>query len=594
MPNCAAITNKINVNRSIGGYKDVVIIGNGPSGICLSYFLSGHWPYYNKNLVSDEFLQTRLNYIDNSLSLVEQDLEYLSSGLEGRSFNPVALLYDKLKHPDADLGIDLPSCLNWNYDPNREIDHVCIGKASGPGGSWNDLDGSQLTISPSRWMELPELVYSDWKKQNKSLSSVNAGLVFSAKNSNFSEDNSLMNANVFRKNVPKMLIPRPLSTEESRASMHDIRNYYRDYVKQKNLDKYLLNNATVTNVRRVCCSRLVLNASENSSHNSCSIAPCNSLQSLQNAINLECLWEVTGIIDKRDRKKASSLTHKGDLMEFKYYCKHLVLAIGACDIHNKLNVKGENHRYVLSSIRELEDKIKEDLPRLQKDPLLIVGSGLSAADAILLAKKYHIRIIHVIKKSVFDPTLIFNKLPKKIYPEYHKVYEQMLNHKNHSTDNINENYILYDEHEIKFFTSKRTCVLSNLAIENNDQHFTKTSNTENIDNMSRDRKFSVTNDTELKVSYACVLVGYSPDLSFLPPFMENQLAVDPVRPLNTKENPISIDEYSHESSRFKNLFAMGPLIGDNFVRFGTGGALAITSSIWKKNNSKKEEMCMHN
>ncbi|RNA32586.1 oxidative stress-induced growth inhibitor 1 [Brachionus plicatilis] len=584
MPNCAAIINTINVNRPIGGYKDVVIIGNGPSGLCLSYFLSGHWPYYNKNVISDEFLQTRLDYLDNNLSLVEHDLEYLSNGLEGRSFNPIALLYDKLKHPDADLGLDLPSCLNWKYDPNKEIDHVCIGKAAGPGGSWNDLDGSQLTISPSRWMELPELVYSDWKRQNKSSSSVNAGLVFSSKSSNFSEDNSLLNANVFRKSTPKALAPRALSAEESRASMNDVRNYYRDYVKQKNLDKYLLNSATVTNVRRVCCSKLVLNAADNS-HATCSIVPCNSVQSVHSATNVECLWEVTGIVDKRERKKASSLTQKGDLIEFKYYCKHLVLAIGACDIHNRLNVKGENHRYILSSMRELEDKIKEDLARLQKEPLLIVGSGLSAADAILLAKKYHIRIVHVIKKSVYDPNLIFNKLPKKIYPEYHKVYEQMLSSKgcHSSSTDLSQSYTLYDEHEIKNFTSKRTCVLTSTREQSVDGLMFGNDG-QSLAGLSR--------DTEIKVSYACVLIGYSPDLSFLPSYVHSQLAVDPQRPLNTKENPISIDECTHESSRFKNLYAMGPLIGDNFVRFGTGGALAITSSIWKDLNSKKEEICV--
>jgi hypothetical protein len=64
-------------------------------------------------------------------------LEYLSDGLEGRSNNQVALLYDKLKHPDGDLGIDSLSCLSWEYDPLKEIDHICIGKAPGPGGAWN-------------------------------------------------------------------------------------------------------------------------------------------------------------------------------------------------------------------------------------------------------------------------------------------------------------------------------------------------------------------------------------------------------------------------------------------------------------------------
>lgn len=118
--------------------------------------------------------------------------------------------------------------------------------------------------------------------------------------------------------------------------------------------------------------------------------------------------------------------------------------------------------------------LKDDLPRLLKDPLLIVGSGLSAADAILLAQKYRIRIIHVIRKPVNDPNLIFNKLPKKLYPEYHRVYDQMVRNRYTNLSNsssspssssssgpdlveINNNeivaddnnyYILYDEHHV--------------------------------------------------------------------------------------------------------------------------------------------------
>jgi len=57
-------------------YKDLVIIGNGPSGIALSYFLTGNWPYY-KGESKDEFLHTRLQ-VEPHLSLVEQDLQFLS------------------------------------------------------------------------------------------------------------------------------------------------------------------------------------------------------------------------------------------------------------------------------------------------------------------------------------------------------------------------------------------------------------------------------------------------------------------------------------------------------------------------------------
>lgn len=372
-------------------------------------------------------------------------------------------------------------------------------------------------------------------------------------------------------------------------------------------------------------------------------------------------------------------------MEFRFVCKHLVLACGANDLHNDLHVKGENSRFILRSIRELEDKIRDDLPRLQKDPLLIVGSGLSAADAILLAQKYRIKILHVIRRSVTDPNLIFTKLPKQTYPEYQRVYEKMLTYRytnlkqlstsntdlsdetqqqqqqpqngkcnqtplrrplshndlNHITttttntsgnhlENIKSenssskcNYILYDEHQVKCFTSKRTCIL---VKSNYGQQSTHTSHATNGNGMasncrhlqlqkqhhqlhqrqlkefdeeqeqsitfnggSGDKQSNEVNEnkpanfnceeTEIKISYACILIGFSPDLDFLPPQILNSLAVNPSKMLNTKENPILVDMCTHESANFKTLYAMGPLIGDNFVRFGTGGALAIASRV---------------
>ena len=50
--------------------------GNGPSGIALSYMLSGNWPYY-VGQSHDEFLHSRL-MLEPHLSLVDQDLEFLS------------------------------------------------------------------------------------------------------------------------------------------------------------------------------------------------------------------------------------------------------------------------------------------------------------------------------------------------------------------------------------------------------------------------------------------------------------------------------------------------------------------------------------
>lgn len=65
-----------------------------------------------------------------------QDLEYLSEGLEGRSTNPVAVLFDTLLHPDADFGKDYPSVLHWKLEQHHYIPHLVLGKGP-PGGAWH-------------------------------------------------------------------------------------------------------------------------------------------------------------------------------------------------------------------------------------------------------------------------------------------------------------------------------------------------------------------------------------------------------------------------------------------------------------------------
>lgn len=63
------------------------------------------------------------------------------------------------------------------------------------------------------------------------------------------------------------------------------------------------------------------------------------------------------------------------------------------------------------------------------------------------------------------------------------------------------------------------------------------------------------------------------------------LGVCPTKPIDCRNNPIAIDKVSHSVLNApKGMYALGPLAGDNFVRFIPGGALAIVSHIW---NEKK-------
>lgn len=74
--------------------------------------LAGNIPYVISNDHPDEMLSARLA-LSVGQSLVNEDLEFLSSGLEGRSTNPVSLLLDSLTHPCADIGLEIEPLIEW-------------------------------------------------------------------------------------------------------------------------------------------------------------------------------------------------------------------------------------------------------------------------------------------------------------------------------------------------------------------------------------------------------------------------------------------------------------------------------------------------
>lgn len=97
------------------------------------------------------------------------------------------------------------------------------------------------------------------------------------------------------------------------------------------------------------------------------------------------------------------------------------------------------------------------------------------------------------------------------------------------------------------------------------------------------RCITLTSNTgdELKifVSFAAVFIGSRPDLSFL---SSPNLGVDKEHCVDCKTNTIDIDALTYRVKGYENLFAVGPLAGDNFVRFLPGGALAIVTELYRK------------
>lgn len=105
-----------------------------------------------------------------------------------------------------------------------------------------------------------------------------------------------------------------------------------------------------------------------------------------------------------------------------YVCKKLVLANGGNDLANRLGIKGEEMslpwlKYDLPLLEKVIDRLSPQ-ERLNLKPVLIVGAGLSSADAIISCRESGIPVIHVYRNRTAG---LDKLLPENIYPEYFEV-----------------------------------------------------------------------------------------------------------------------------------------------------------------------------
>jgi len=176
----------------------------------------------------------------------------------------------------------------------------------------------------------------------------------------------------------------------------------------------------------------------------------------------------------------------------------------------------------------------------------------SAADAILMLLSLNIPVMHVFRRSANDSDLIFKKLPAGIYSEYHQIHSLMRGKTSESL------YRPYPEHSLVEIKEDGRVLL---------------------ENESGKEILSV------DVTRVVILIGSRPDLSFLPQ-EGRELGSVPQFPIDSKRNPIEVDPFSYQCIHQDGLFSMGPLVGDNFVRFGIGGALGVTNYLLKKKSKE--------
>ncbi|KAK0179137.1 hypothetical protein PV327_007956 [Microctonus hyperodae] len=553
-------------------YKDVVIVGNGPGGIFLSYLLNGNWPYYTgQPHPGDEMLSARLEFVvekatnrfkeDNDdgkkiiqtinrrnhsiknelygtvdkkslLEIPQRDLEILASGVEGRgTCRPLALLLDQLQHPCVDAGLNLPSLLVWKsaeYHPKQKIiDHVSLGKGP-PGGAWQFMDPNILTISLDRWMSLPGLEIQEWESMIEAEQSRKSAMLRECIG-----DKRLL--------LSQTKVNR--SNEMRRILVGSVAAYYKDYVVKQGLAKYFKSGRIVTSVRPIL---------EVDNHDK------------------EYGWIVQGYENLSGKR-------------FHYKCKNVVIATGTTNSFNRLGIAGEETQscWVTHQLNDFETRLDRLVGKCKKcaakrknqdlsqiDPVLVIGAGLSAADAIMAARNRGIPVIHAFREStdladdnlnnVKLTTSIYDRLrslPVSMYPEYHEVYEMMVDDKTHRLYKALPGYTVID-----------------LGVKSDDTNKTKE---RTVSLQSPDG-----NIYRYRVSIVAILIGAKPDLSYLGEYAEKfGRIVD--KPIDGRSNPIEIDDFTYEVVRSpcKGLYAIGPLVGDNFVRFILGGAFGVAAHL---------------
>ena len=446
-------------------------------------------------------------------------------------------MFDALFHPNADIGQEQPSSLRW-VPPNesdgaaKRCTHIVIGEEQ-PGGQWHVMDKSILTLSLSNWLELPLFSFKDWKQAK--------------------------GKSVIDEKMPDFYPPKELAS--LRAAAGDIAEYYTEYVKRMDLSENFKNGLTVEKVsmkRNLSVRKDKQGKSETTSN--ATEQQASLTEGKKCCIPSRCRKErfsedngvVCPLIDETYRWTVKSKRLHVDAdnakEEIHIQAKKLVLA-GGLGAPMKLGVAGEDRDYVLT-LKTFRERLREIKERQGK--VLIVGAGMSGADTVLLCLREGIPCYHAFKQKPNDPGLMLAGMEPGLYQEYYHVSALM---KRTKTSPL---YTPLGQHVVDEFKENGNCLLKNL--ENGEP-------------------------VTISVTAVVVMIGYCTNLDYLPEEVRAHLYTDPAHPVHNKKNPLDVDLFSFKSEVFPNLYALGPLTGDNFVRFVFGSGLGCAQNILYKSSN---------
>lgn len=231
-------------------------------------------------------------------------------------------------------------------------------------------------------------------------------------------------------------------------------------------------------------------------------------------------WKINGV---------NTLTHENFIIR----CRNVVLACGK-NKQRRLEFVNDSTSivYDLNSLKNCISNTKS-----KNHPVIIVGDGISAADAVICALERNCQVLHLIRRNDGQlKNVMLSRLSPLVYPEYSRVYQLMTGQR------IEENYKRLTETTIRG-------VCGNL-IELN------------------------TPSGVIKEQFSClsICIGRQTELPLLKGIADN------------------LEQFSSTtycSTNDPSLFAIGAMTGDHFVRYLVGGSLCTAQTLILRNDFTK-------
>eukprot|EP00179_Madagascaria_erythrocladioides_P009489 CAMPEP_0198326366 /NCGR_PEP_ID=MMETSP1450-20131203/13912_1 /TAXON_ID=753684 ORGANISM="Madagascaria erythrocladiodes, Strain CCMP3234" /NCGR_SAMPLE_ID=MMETSP1450 /ASSEMBLY_ACC=CAM_ASM_001115 /LENGTH=437 /DNA_ID=CAMNT_0044030327 /DNA_START=102 /DNA_END=1412 /DNA_ORIENTATION=+ len=424
--------------------------------------------------------------------------------------------------------------LRYHFDSRYHRNVVVVGSSSS-GGSWNVMHDGMRILSPAFWMGLPD-------------------------DDQFYEK---------------------LGTHRARRGA--IARYYHNYAAQLSTSP---NGPHFHTGRVVAATRI---ATTSTAATTTSITGGRS--------NFDSIWKVV-VRGGGSSGGSSDGSVDGGTESSVFFAKALVVATGMYDIPRSLGSSGELQPLPQQTINVHHRYNSDVVVAGHYKTVVVVGAGLSAADAIVdLQQTHHVNVIHVWRGERNDDRIGKFGGDSGYYPEYSLLAAAMQQA---------EGEVILPWAETKYVPGVNdddddtTTTTTPAAASSNDGGGNECSGDDGACSSSDGGNGDENSDSVYEplpqatfggivveegenfvllkqlhqqqkrggVDAVYILIGSKPDLSFLPPKLAERFS-----DIDAKKNPIDADDFTGRvrepdlPTTAAPLFAAGPLVGENFVRF---------------------------